>query len=699
MSNISFQYPTWYFLLCIALGVIVALVLYYKDQRRQEQSNALHWGMGILRALAVTGISALLLAPLLRSIKTETQAPIVVVAQDVSESVAAEMSEEAQAVYRNQLSALSAELGKNYELVELSFGEDVREGIDTVFQDKYSNISDALQYVQDAYSDQNLGAVVVASDGIYNQGSNPIYTSTQIDAPIYTVALGDTLPKRDLVLRRVAYNKIAYLGDRFAIQVDVAAQNSSGQRSNLVVSRIENGSSSTLQTINIPINQTDFFTTREIILDANAAGVQRYRVSLSTVSGEASTINNSRDFFVEVLDARQKIAVIAQAPHPDLTALKQTLTNNENYDVEVAYIADLQLNIREFDFVVLHQLPGKTNTAENVLKVLTDNRIPHLFIVGAQSNLAAFNRAQSLLTIRGDGRNTDQVQAIVQNDFNLFTLPEELRTSLRQFPPLEAPFGEYSAVPIANTLLQQQIGRVATNRPLFLLGEENGNKVGMLAAEGIWKWRLYDYLQHNNHEYFDELIGKSVQYLSLKEDKRRFRVNLDQNVFDENEPIVFGAELYNQSYELINDPDVTIGISNTDGQEYNYTFSKTDRAYRLNAGVLPVGNYTFRANTISNGQQLSYEGRFSVQPIQLELYATTADHNLLRLLSEEYGGELIYPDQLSELASRIEAKGNVKPVIYQNAETKPIINLKWLFFVLLVLLSLEWFLRRYFGSY
>jgi hypothetical protein len=699
MNNITFQYPTWYFLLCIALGVLVALILYYKDQRWEEQPTILKWGLGILRALAVTGIAALLLAPLLKSIKTETQAPIVVVAQDVSESVAAEMEDADLASYKSQLSALSNQLGENYELVELSFGEDVRSGIDSAFQDKYSNISDVLQYVQDAYSDQNLGAVVIASDGIYNQGSNPIYTSTQINAPIYTVALGDTLPKRDLVLKRVAYNKIAYLNDRFAIQVDVAAQNSSGQSSNLMVSKIENGNSRILQTLNIPINQTDFFTTREIILDANSAGVQRYRVSLTTVANEASTVNNTRDFFVEVLDARQKIAVVAQAPHPDITALKQTLTNNENYDVEVAYISDLKLNVREFDFVILHQLPGKANTAENLLKTLTDNRIPHLFIVGAQSSLPEFNRAQSLLTIRGDGRNTDQVQAIVQNDFNLFTLPEELRTSLRQFPPLEAPFGEYNAAPIANTLLQQQIGRVATNRPLFLLGEENGNKIGVLAAEGIWKWRLYDYLQHNNHEYFDELIGKSVQYLSLKEDKRRFRVNLDQNVFDENEQVIFGAELYNQSYELINDADVTIGISNTDGQQYDYTFSQTDRAYRLNAGVLPVGNYTFRANTISNGQQLSYEGQFSVQPIQLELYATTADHNLLRLLSEEYGGELIYPDQLSELAARIEAKGNVKPVIYQNAQTKPIIHLKWLFFVLLALLSVEWFLRRYYGSY
>lgn len=699
MSNITFQYPAWYFLLCIALGVLFALILYYRDRRWQEQHQALPWLLGILRAVAITGISALLLAPLLRFITTDTQAPIVVVAQDVSESVTAELTGEALTNYQKALANLSQQLGENYELVELSFGEEVREGIDSSFNDKYSNLSEALQYIQDAYSDQNLGAIVLASDGIYNQGSNPIYSNTQLNAPIYTIALGDTLPKRDLILKRVAFNKIAYLGDRFAVQIDVAAQNSRGQTTNLVVSKVENGSTRTLQTINIPIDQENFFSTRELILEANQAGVQRYRVSLSAVSNEATTLNNTKDFFVEVLDARQKIAIVAHAPHPDITALRQTLNNNESYDVEIAYANDLQLNVREFDFVILHQLPSKTLTAENLIKMLRDNTIPHLFIVGSESNLGAFNRVQPLLNIRGDGRNTDLVQAIVQNNFNLFTLDDELRNNLRQFPPLVAPFGDYQTAPNASVLLRQQIGRVETPRPLLLLGEEAGNKVGVLAAEGIWKWRLYDFLQNNNHEQFDQLIGKSVQYLSLKEDKRRFRVNLNQNVFDENENIVFGAELYNQSYELVNDEDVSLVITNADGEEYDYVFSKTDRAYRLNAGVLPVGNYRFRATTNAGGQQLSYEGQFSVQPIQLELYATTADHGLLRLLSQEYGGELVYPTQIVELAARIEGKGNVKPVIYQNAQTKPIIHLKWLFFALLFLLSLEWFLRRYYGSY
>ena len=90
---------------------------------------------------------------------------------------------------------------------------------------------------------------------------------------------------------------------------------------------------------------------------------------------------------------------------------------------------------------------------------------------------------------------------------------------------------------------------------------------------------------------------------------------------------------------------------------------------------------------------------FSVQPIQLEIYETTADHNLMRLLSEQYGGTLNYTDQIAGIAQQIADRGSVKPVIYTTTKTRPVINLKWIFIILMSLLTLEWFLRRYFGAY
>lgn len=699
MKNLTFQYPAWFIIFCVLLGLAYALTLYYRDRTFREHAERLNLLLGAMRFFTVTILSSLLLSPLLKSSVIDTKKPIVVLAQDVSESVASEMDGAERAAYVQRLENLSQELSQEYELARYSFGGAVREGIDTAMNDKVTNMSNLLTDLYDLYSNQNLGAVILASDGIYNEGSNPVYASTRLSVPIYTVALGDTTPKRDVVIKRVFHNRIAYLGDRFSIQVDIAAQNYEGANTNVTVYKIEGEDRRQLQQTPLQIDRGDFFETKELILDASESGVQRYRVVVGALDGEASRANNVKDIFVDILDARQKILILANSPHPDLTALRQSITNNKNYQVRIAYADGFQENLTEFDFVIFHQLPSRKYDIAPMLSRLDENNTPRFFIVGAQTSLSRFNQVQPLLDIVGDGRNTNEVQARVAPQFNLFNLDERVVNNLPNFAPLIAPFGEFQTAPNATVMLYQRIGKVDTRYPLLVLGDDNGTKTAVLAAEGIWKWRLFDFLQHENHELFNEWVGKTVQYVSLKEDKRRFRVNISKNIFDENEALYFDAELYNESYELINDPDVSIVITNSEGNEFAYTFNKTNQGYTLNAGTLPVGNYTFRAGVNVNGEELTYNGQFSVQPIQLELYETTADHGMLRLLSDKYGGRLLYPEDIPSIPQIIADRGTVKPVIYETTKTRSVINLKWIFFLLLTLLSVEWFFRRYFGAY
>lgn len=312
----------------------------------------------------------------------------------------------------------------------------------------------------DLYAGQNLGAVVLATDGIYNEGSNPLYAGNKLNAPVFAVAIGDTTQQKDLVLKRVFHNKIAYLGDKFSVQFDISARNCAGASTNISISKLSGNEVRNLQTIPLAINGNDFFTTREVVLDANEAGVQRYRISLSQISGEKSVANNSREFFVDVLDARQKLLLLANSPHPDISALKQTLEVNKNYQVTGdAYINDLKVNAAEFDFVVLHNLPSNRNDASSVLNVLNTKKTPRMFIVGSQTNLARFNQVQPIMTIQGDVQNSNPVQGVFDPNFSLFTIDENLRRSLPNFNPLIAPFGDFQARGDAQVLLYQRIGK------------------------------------------------------------------------------------------------------------------------------------------------------------------------------------------------------------------------------------------------
>ncbi|MBK8557038.1 MAG: hypothetical protein IPL65_15265 [Lewinellaceae bacterium] len=684
---------------CVLLGLGYALLLYYRDQTFREQSPMLSRFLGLLRFLVVTTLSALLLSPLLKSVQTETKKPVVILAQDQSESIGADFTPASLEQYKQQWQALRDALATNYEVHEIAFGDAVREGVDFSFSDKITNFSELLQNVYDLYGNQNLGAVVMATDGIYNEGSNPAYSGAQLAAPVFTVALGDTSVKKDLLLKRVFHNKIAYLGDKFTIQIDIAANNCAGAQTVLTVSKVEGDQRRQLQSIPLQVNGNDFFTTKEVVIEADQPGVAQYLISVAKVPGEVTAVNNSREIFIDVLDARQKILVLANGPHPDLSAMRQMLEGNKNYQVTVAFPNEPGLDITKYDFAVLHNLPSTTFDISGLLQKMDNQRMPRLFVAGMQTNYTALSGMQNLVTIRSDGRQSDEVQATVSPQFSAFSVSPNSIEELPQFSPVTAAFGVFKATPQAQVILWKRIGKISTDQPLLAVGEINGARTGILMAEGIWKWRLFDYLNHQNYDIFDEVFGKTVQYLSLKDDKRKFRVTLDQNIFNENEAVRFSAELYNDNYELTNEPDVALVVRSQSGKEFPYTFNRTGKAYTLSAGILPVGNYTYKASTNFNGKAMVFEGKFSVRPIQLELFETTANHAVLQQLSTAFGGVMVSSDSLLSIADKIKAKETVKPVIFQTNTTSPLINLKWIFAILAGFLALEWFLRRYFGAY
>ena len=699
MQALSFVYPVWYLLLCGLAGLTVAGLLYFRSPI--EASTPLKAGMAVLRFVGYTLLATLLLAPLLRFVDTDRQEPIIVLAQDGSESVGLETD---TLDYSARWAALRAELSERYRVVQYVFGSSPRRAEDLTFTDKQTNLEAVLAEIGDVYGTQNLGGVVLATDGIYNEGANPVYRDFPLPAPVYTVGLGDTTRRRDLVVSRVLHNRIAYLDDQFSIQIDVSARNAPGESTVLTVSRVDANGVVPLHTERINLDDQDYFTTRAVILDADRPGVQRYRIAVSTIGREVSTQNNQRDIFVDVLDARQRILVLAAAPHPDLGALRQALIGGKNNEVEVAYGNEFTGSPRDFDLVILHELPTVNQRLTGLLEALGREEIPTLFITGPGLPGPLLNAAQDLVQVSGSRSLSGQVQAnevtaVPVSGFSAFTLSDDLRRTLPAFPPVQAPFGNFVTGPGAQVLLRQRIGRVDTDFPLLAVGESRNRRVGILTAAGLWQWRLYDYLENEDHARFDELLSQLTQYLTVQEDKRRFRVATDESIFDENEPVRFDAELYNSSYELVNDPEATLVVTGAEGREFNFTFSRTESAYALNAGTLPPGNYRYRGRVTDGGEELISEGQFSVQTVEAERYALEADHNLLRQLSARYGGELVYPDALEGLAGRIDAGGTAVPILFETVNTRSVLNLKLLFFLLFTLFATEWGLRRWSGNY
>jgi hypothetical protein len=539
----------------------------------------------------------------------------------------------------------------------------------------------------------------MSSDGIYNEGKNPLYQNFNMTSPIYTIALGDTTIRKDLSVSNVIHNKVSYLGDESIFQVDISAKNSNGASAKVSLSRVEGAQKIPLGTQNISFQGNEDFKTVNFNVETNKAGIIKYEVTVSPISGEVSIINNTRIFYVEVLDARQKILILADGPHPDMAALHRSITSNKNYDVVTAFAGDNNAKVADYDLMIFHNLPSKNYDIKEILDIINRKGTPRLYIAGTQISSPSFNSIQNVLSIEGNSTANEDVQPNLRNDFSLFTLSQEVHTALNKYPPLTSKFGSYKLGSSGQALLDQKIKKIPTKYPLLAFSNQSGLKAAVLAGEGLWKWRIFDFQEKQNYIAFDELVNKTIQYLTVKEDKRKFRVNSSKNIYKETDNIVFDAQLYNNSYEMINEPEVQMSIKDENNKEYQFTLSKSNNYYTLNAGQFPEGNYKYKAKVNFNGQNLSAEGNIRVEKIQLEQYDLTANHKLLAGLSQKYNGKLYYPNQIKALKEELLNNKNIKPAVYLSKKSLPMMHQKWIFFSLLIFLALEWFLRRYFGTY
>lgn len=684
------SFPTFLiFIGCLGLGSLYAWILYGANKNLDKKTRNV---FALVRTLAVATLAFLLFAPLVRRVSHTPEKPIIVIANDNSISVKAiEPNGFNAKKYEDDLKALANKLSERYEVKTYAFGDSVKSGLEFTGTDQVTNGTALVNRLNDELLNRNVGAIIMASDGIFNRGGNPLYELNKIKAPVYTIALGDTIPKRDILVANVNYNNIVYLDNEFTLDVQVQAFEIKGENTKLTV--LENGKQVTEQVI--AINSASFVKDVQVKLKANKVGVHRYTINLSTVKNEITTKNNSQTIFVEVIDGRQKILLASASAHPDLATLKQAIELNQHYEVSLALAEELEkLEVSKYSLVILYQLPALNYSASALISKLREQKIATWYVVGAQSNLSAFGQIQQQVSFARASGNLQEVFPIYQDNFTSYNLNAEALKQLESYDPLLIPFanmivkGNYAAV------LNQRIGKVNTQTPMLFFIDENGKKLGFLIGEGLWKWKLEEAKNENSHPLVAELISKTVQYLSVKDDKRKFKVYASKSTFEENESIVLNATLYNDAFEPVNTPEVKVQLKNTEGKVYNYTFSKLGSAYQLDAGNLPQGNYAYVAATSLGDKKYTAKGAFFVNAMISEYQQTTANHQLLNTMAQQTQGKMYLPANLLNIADELEKSGQVKTITYEDRRYEEMINLKWIFGLILLLLSAEWFFRK-----
>ena len=686
----------WILIIAIFLGLCYASLLYLLN-KKQHYSTTLTIFLFTLRCISTSLLILLFFNPFIKTKKRTIEPSTIIIAQDNSSSL---ILTKDSSFYKNEfpflLDSLTNNLNKKHIVDKYLFGNKIKE-FDTIdYQDYYTDINSVLKTFKKNYYKKNVGAVVLLSDGICNKSYPPEQDIESYPFPIYTVTLGDTTNYPDINIKDIHYNKTAPSNTIIPIRLIANANNCRNEIMNIQI-LVNN---EIIEEREIAVNSNKFSSTIDFNINSGEEGVKQIDIQINKIKNEITTSNNSKRIFIDVINKQYKALFYAKSPHPDLGSLRNIL--GDNFEIKMIFSNEELPKLNDYDIIFLHQIPylGMENYDVFLNELKKHKKTPVFHILGENSDIELFNTIQSSIEIKkGAISSTLDIKPYYNSTFGLFNIDNELINTTNTFPPLSLPHLEFSYKINQEVLLNMNINDVLTNTPLMTFcTDNNGRKNAFLFGTGIWRWKLYDFQHNDGYDNFEELFSKSVKYL-LTEKSKELVINYKDSYLN-NETIIFTANLKNPSQELTNDPDLKIRITNKHSKKtYQYDFSKSNKSYHLNINSLPEGIYNFKAEAQYGNTKYSETGSFSIVSIGAEGQDLVANSQRMKLLASLTNGKNFNVDKLNQLAESIENDDRITSIMREETNYKDLINMKLIFFVILSLISIEWFLRKIFGTY
>lgn len=684
--NVFSDISIWW-LLPLSCAAFLLSGLYYFWKPTTSLSRNIRLVLFLLRGFGLAFIFLLLLGVLYQSHNYSTERPILLIYQDESASMLNYSDSSAvKEKMEEQIAALSSAVGSKFDVKNYSFSDQLSDTNNYRFEGTVTNLSLPFQHLRNGYINRNVGAVVLISDGNFNQGISPLYETEKLThTPVYSIMVGDTITKRDAAIRTVRVNQIAFSGNIFPVHVEASASKLKGKTATIQV-RMNN---TILDEKRITIDSDLFEVSEKFQIEARGSGIQALETSIQVNENEYTLKNNVKTAYIEVLESKRKIAILVGGIHPDVGAMQSVLKKDLNTDVSLHFAKETN-DIPKSDLILFFN-PTSNLSLWNKIQ---ESDVPYLVFTKSENDLRNLN-----LGVKNQvPSKKDNATVLLNKSLSLINFSAELEKRLNDFPPLFVPY-KLELNNLGSAVLFQRIGNITTDRPILTIAEYSGRKHGVFFGEGIWRWKLNEFNKHQDNKGFDELWGKVLQYLTVKSNRDKLRVFSPENASDQNE-VLFKAEFYNDAFQLTNEPTISFELRTLDDNPLaSYEMQRNMADYQLNLGRLKAGAYKWLAKTSFNGKTYSKSGELIVGESTLEATNLTANFGLMYEIAQQTQGKLIPYDELSQLADLLNNRDDITSISYEHTDFKNLIDYTWYFLLIILFFTAEWTLRRWFGNY
>lgn len=613
-----------------------------------------------------------------------------------------------------------------------------------------TDLAGAIRSVIERSHGRRLAAIVLASDGQSTQSTSlkaALDAASDRQVPIYPIRIGSPQGVIDVEVGAIRAQSSVFANDVLVFEAPISVR---GLREpmQIKVRLTDDHTGETLAEESVTLDPQSPSKMVELRAKPTRVGDARYRVSVAPLVGERNAENNADTWDVTVLQDRLRVLYVDGYPRFEYRFLKNALIRERTMELSVLlleadedFVQEGTEPIRRFP-----ETPEELNHYDVVLFGDVDPRggwltprqmnmlVDHVGNDGGGFGLIAGERfapcrfldtpLERLVPVTIDPQFLGRYESALTTGFQPVLTPEGRQSRIFRFtadreknetlfnslPELYWVARTLGAKPGASTLAEHPAARSVTGTmPVVVVGRYGAGKLFFQATDDTWRWRrhtgelIYD-------GYWIRVVRELMQAARGSRD-RRLILRTDRRVYTYGQPVQTQVEVLDP--QLLGDGRDAMTISVTQSGEVAQPSPPGGVSTPAAVGEFEVHRLGVQSNIFDGVYVPPRSGGFVIAPTDiaaqpdgrtpsvvirvdrpdLEARRPEADHDVLERIAAATGGKILDLDQLEVEFGAIRDRSVQIP----DDITEPLWDSKLVLMIFVLMISMEWGLRKAFG--
>jgi len=579
--------------------------------------------------------------------------------------------------------------------------------------------------IRDVFKEKEYRGAIIVTDGRQVGAGDPVSEAASAGFPLMLVGVGDSNYFRDVSVKEIQNPPFAFKNVPISFAAVVSVVGYPNEK--ITVRLKEGGRVLSFQTIQVRGDKGE--TVVNFNWTPTTLGSKNLSIEVGQYKGEVTTLNNRKNFTLDVGRDRFRVLYICGRPGPEYGFLRHQFKSDPAVELVTFVILRNASNVVAVPDGELSLIPFPTQN------VLINQMATFDLVVFEEFSYQNYGLLPTILTaIRK--KVEDGGSFLLMGDADIFGPTSRYNLpGIKEMFPVEMGLNEVRNVtgfhkfiskapshpilklegnPQRNRELwvalpdidgftflpkvkpgAQVLGSVryqGKEAPILTVWKFGKGRVGVLATRTTWRWSMLDGKKGNYSYAYQQFWKNVVLWLTHSDEFKSVRVAMEEKYLSRGESKPIRVWVYDEYFTPISDADVRLQIIRPDGQQENLrTHQETTGVFLAPFEGKQIGRHKVQAWVFRKGKKFGQDKmNFRVVEGHFEEEDLRPDFQSLKEMAHATGGKFLTADEFSlpvfeEFNKQIQETFGQKVLIW---------NSPWFLGLCVLFLIIEWFLRK-----